>query len=466
MEFQKVTNCLDINFDNEDLPKYVTKKWIEVYDQSQGNYDVNKEIRIKTSMLRSDLCDFSDPYIVVKGDIIVTKKTFTADDIEAPNTAANATATNNENNNAFGEKKLVFKNNAPFINCVSKINGVKIDNAVDLDVVMSTYNLLKYSKNYGKTIGSSWNYYRDKLSSSTDNNNTTHSILISKSFDYKANLMENGVTHDNLTKINVKVVAPLKHLSNFWRHSNIPLINCEVELILTSFKNCVLIDKSTSEADYNADPNVYEIDSPENAIFKIADTKLFVPVVTLSKEDDIKLLEQLKSGFKGTIKWNKYRSQMTIQPQNNNLNYLIDPTFMNVNRLFVLSFPRNNNTDSRYSFSNYYVPKVRVNDFNALIDRKSFFDLSVKNEEEAYEKIIEMSNNNDYTTGNLLDFAYFKKHYKLIAIDLSKQTNLKDPQQINFIGKVSKNAGATMFFITEKSEETTFNFSQNSVAIV
>ena len=111
---------------------------------------------------------------------------------------------------------------------------------------------------------------------------------------------------------------------------------------------------------------------------------------------------------------------MIIQPQNNNLNYLFNPTFMNVNRLFVLSFPRNNNTDSRYSFSNYYVPNVKINDFNVLIDGKSFFDLSVKNEEEAYEKIIEMSNNNDYTNGNLLDFAYFKKHYKLIAIDLSK----------------------------------------------
>ena len=155
----------------------------------------------------------------------------------------------------------------------------------------------------------------------------------------------------------------------------------------------------------------------------------------------------------------KYRSQITIQPQNNNLNYLIDPTFMNVNRLFVLSFPRNNNTDSRYSFSNYYVPKVQIKDFNVLIDGKSFFVLSVKSEEEAYEKIIEMSNNNDYTTGNLLDFAYYKKHYKLIAIDLSKQTKLKDPQQINFIGKLLKNTGATMFFIIEKSEEPTFNFS-------
>ena len=111
---------------------------------------------------------------------------------------------------------------------------------------------------------------------------------------------------------------------------------------------------------------------------------------------------------------------MTIQPQNNNLNYLIDPTFTNVNRLFVLSFPRNNNIDSRYSYSNYYLPKVKICDFNVLIDGKSFFGLPVKNEEEAHEKIIEMSNNNDYTTGNILDFAYFKKYYKLIAIDLSK----------------------------------------------
>ena len=154
---------------------------------------------------------------------------------------------------------------------------------------------------------------------------------------------------------------------------------------------------------------------------------------------------------------------MTIQPQSNNLIYLIDPTFTNVNRLFVLSFPRNNNTDSRYCFSNYYVPKVEINDFNVLTDEKSFFDLPGKNEEEAYKIII---SDNDYTTGNLLDYADYKKHYKLIAIDLSKQTKLKDPQQINFIGKLSKNTGATMFFIIEKSKETTFNFSQNSATII
>ena len=123
MEFQKITNFLDITSDNKDLPKFVTKKWIEVYDQSEGNYDVSKEIRIKTSMLRSDLCDYSNVYIIVKGTITVFKT-----------------------NNAKRNKAVAFENNAPFINCISKINGVKIDNAEDLEVVMPMYNLLKYSK--------------------------------------------------------------------------------------------------------------------------------------------------------------------------------------------------------------------------------------------------------------------------------------------------------------------------------
>ena len=159
MEFQEIVNFLDTTSDNKDLPKFVTKKWIEVYDRSEGNCNVNKEIRIKTSMLRSDLCDFSDAYIVVKGNITVNKKKFTADDFEAPNNPVdNATATNNGNDNVFGEKKLVFKNNAPFINCISKINGVKTDNAEDLDVVMPMYNLLEYSKSCKKTTGSLWNY--------------------------------------------------------------------------------------------------------------------------------------------------------------------------------------------------------------------------------------------------------------------------------------------------------------------
>ena len=153
---------------------------------------------------------------------------------------------------------------------------------------------------------------------------------------------------------------------------------------------------------------------------------------------------------------------MTNQTENNNLNYLIDPTLTRVNRLFVLSFE---NEDDRRSFSKYYVPNVQIKDFNVLIDGKSFFDMPIKNEEETYEQIIEMGRNNDYTTGNLLDYEYFSKHYKLIAIDLSKKIELENPdlkQQINFIEKLERDKGATMFSIIEKSEETTFEFSQNS----
>ena len=132
-----------------------------------------------------------------------------------------------------------------------------------------------------------------------------------------------------------------------------------------------------------------------------------------------------------------------------------------------MSFTRNNAGDNRDSFSDYYVPKLEIKGFNVLIDGKSFFDLPVKNEEEAYEKIMDRSNNNDYTTGNVLDFAYFKENYKLIAIDLSKQTKLKDPQQINFIRKLeNQDHGARMLFIIEKSEETTFNFSRYSATII
>ena len=217
---------------------------------------------------------------------------------------------------------------------------------------------------------------------------------------------------------------------------------------LTWTKNCALADMTVA-------------DNPSTGLeFQITDTKLYVPVVTLSKENDVKLLEKLKSGFKRTIKCNKYRSQMTVQNNNGNLNYLIDPTFANVNRLFALSFERieedNIKKDYRDSFSHYYVQKVQIKDF--LINGKSFFDLPRKNEEEAYEKIIDM---------RLLDFAYYKENYKLIAFDLSKQTKIKDPQQINFIGKIEgQNNGVTMFFIIEKSEETTFEFLQNSVNIL
>ena len=114
---------------------------------------------------------------------------------------------------------------------------------------------------------------------------------------------------------------------------------------------------------------------------------------------------------------------MTTEALNNNLNILIDPKFTNVNRLFVLGYQ---NADDRQSFSQFYLPRVMVKDYNFIIDKSAFFDLPIKTEEEAYEKIIDICRNNEYTTGNLLDYDYFKKHYKLIAIDLSKQRVLQE----------------------------------------
>ena len=146
---------------------------------------------------------------------------------------------------------------------------------------------------------------------------------------------------------------------------------------------------------------------------------------------------------------------MSNQAKNSNLNYLIDPTFSNVNRLFVLSFE---NEEDRKSYYKYYVPNVEIKDYNVLIDGNAFFELPVKNVEETYEKIVQITDHNGYyTRGNLLDFNYFKKHYKLIAIELSKQIKLENKdlkRQINVIGNLGRDNGATVFFIIEKQEET------------
>ena len=252
--------------------------------------------------------------------------------------------------------------------------------------------MLEYCKNYSKTTGSFWNYYRDEPNSGLggNNNNVNYSIKDSKSFDYKTSIT--GKLENNNTEKEFEIVVLLKYLRNVWKTLDIPLINCEINLILTWSENCVLTSKATRDANPDVNLAVAAINNPTNATFKITDTKLYVPVVTLSTENDKKLLEQLRTGFKRTIKWNKYRSEMTNQTQNNNLNYLIDPTFTKVNRLFVLSFE---NEDDRRSFSKYYVPNVQIKDFNVLVDGKSFFDMPIKDEEETYEQIIEMGRNND-----------------------------------------------------------------------
>ena len=235
----------------DEVPRFITKNWVEVHDQSgsaDDRYKPNKQIRFKTSMLRSDLCDFSDAYIVVKGTITVT----------------------NPDNNVY-DKKLAFKNNAPFVSCISEINNTLIDNAEDLDVVMPMYNLLDYSKSYSKTTGSLWNYYRDEPNSGLGgaDNNINYSIKDSKSFGYKTSVT--GKLEGNNTE-KVEIVVPLKHLSSFWRRLDMPSINCEINLILTRTENCVLTGKATRDADPNADPAVAAINAPTKATFKITDT--------------------------------------------------------------------------------------------------------------------------------------------------------------------------------------------------
>ena len=211
-------------------------------------------------MLRSNLWDYSDAYIIVKGTITVVRP-----------------------NNAKRNKAVTFKNNAPFINFISKINGVKVDNAEDLDVVMPMYNLLEYSKNDKEMTGSLWSYYRDEPTNPLSSN--------SKSFKYKNNITgntynigatEEGYDANKVDKNETEVAIPLKHLSNFWRSVNIPIINSEVELILTWSKNCVLVDMTKRNPQGN-NPAIFP---PAELEFQITDTKLYVPVVTLSKENE------------------------------------------------------------------------------------------------------------------------------------------------------------------------------------
>ena len=413
--------------ESEKLSKFVTREYIRVKRLS-NTYNENKSIRFKTPVSRSSLCDYSDAYILVKGTITVT-----------------APGVNNNVNNIRDKRNrpLILKNDAPFVSCITRINGELIEDANDLDIVMCMYNLLEYSKNYRETIGSLYNYYRDELSDDADDNNFDNiKVVNSNTFKYKNKIIGNtydvdarlpnpdgaGQIDNPIYNVNkngtqeVELAIPLKYLGNFWRGLNIPLISCEVSLELKWDKNCVITSLEQRDIGGGNRDN-----APTGATLSITDCILYVPAVTLSKDDEIKLLTNLKSGFKREIIWNKYRSQITTEAVNNNLNILRDPTFANVNRLFILAYQ---NADDRQSFFQFYLPNVMVKDYNVIIDKLAFFDLPIKTEEEAYEKIIDISRNNEYTTDNLLDYDYFKKHYKLIAIDLSKQQVLQENEDL------------------------------------
>ena len=431
MEYDQINNLLDS--ESEQLSKFVTREYVRVNSLS-STYNENKSIRIKTPMLRSDLCDYSDAYILVTGTITV-----------------NGIVNGTENEIVRRNRKLILKNNAPFASCIKRINNKLIEDADDLGIVIPMYNLLEYIKNYRKTIGSLYNYYRDELGDGNNPNNfLNNNVVNSSAFKYKNKITGNtyevaagdpGHDANKVGKQVVELATPVKYLGIFWRALNIPLISCEVSLELKWNKNCVITCLERVQAD--AGPPVVN-GTPTVATLAINYCKLYIPVVTLSKDDEIKLLTNLKSGFTREIIWNKYRSQVSTEAINSNLNILKDPTFTNVNRLFILAYQ---NADDRQSPSQFYMPRVRIKNFNVIIEKLAFFDLPIKTEEEAYEKIIDISRNNKYTAGNLLDYDYFKKYYKLISIDLSKQEVLQENedliQQINFIGRLE--AAANVF---------------------
>ena len=251
MEYQKIANLLN---DASIKPsKFKTRNWVEINDDIRGAYSPNKKIRFKTSMLRSSLCDYSDAYVLVKGNKTVI------------NAAAEGAAANNTN------KKVIFKNCTPFTNCISKINNTQIDNAEYIDIVMPMYNLIEYSDNYSKTSGSLWQYCKEIPAVNAGDIVDFNGANATDSFNFKTKIT--GQTNDD-GRIDVEIMVPLKYLSNFWRTLEMYLINCEVELILYWSANCVII---------------YTDVANQVPTFTITETNLYVPVVTLSTQYNAKL---------------------------------------------------------------------------------------------------------------------------------------------------------------------------------
>ena len=212
MKYEKIANLLG-NASNK-TSKFKTRKWIEINDDSIGTYNPGSQMKFKATMIKSSFCDYSDAYIHVKGTITV-------------------------NNTVAADKKVIFKNCIPFTNCISEISNTDLDNAKDIGIVMPMYNLIEYSDNYSKTSGSLWQYTKDIPAVNNDNaiidftnNNLTDS------FDFKVKMT--GQTGNNGTK-NVEIMVPLKYLSNFWRTLEMPLINCEINLLLTWSTSCVIV---------------------------------------------------------------------------------------------------------------------------------------------------------------------------------------------------------------------------------
>ena len=323
---------------------------------------------------------------------------------------------------------------------------------------MPMYNLIEYSDNYQDSSATLYQYRRDEPPADLANNLATNT---SSSFKYKVNLLGNPNVANNVARRNVKIVVPLKYLSNFFRSLEMLLINCKIKLNLTWKKECVL---STDNDD--ADPN----NSANNPVLIINDTKLYVPVVTLSKEDNKDFIEQQK-GFQRSIYWNEYKTkEQTENVDANVFKYInLDPSFQGVNRLFIMAYSREAGQPTRDEQTKYYLPRIDLKKCNVIIDGRNFYDNPIENDIEKYRELkkVMIGKGEDYTTGSLLDYDYFKKHYKLVAVDLSKQKELHaDPraiQQIEF--KYMLETNSTIYWVLEKSKETILELYKEIVKV-
>ena len=400
-------------------------------DENNTNYRVNKDtgannpdtIKYDTRVLKRNLCDYAEAYILVDGTIRGT----------------------GGNNNT----RLALKNCAPFIKCNLKINDEHVHTAENLDIVVPMYNLIEYSDNYQDSSATLYQYKRDEPPEANAIADLTADNL--SSFKYKINLLGDRNVVGGIVRLNVKVAIPLKYLSNFFRSLEMPLINCKIKLNLTRKKECVL---STDAGD---------------AVFIINDTKMYVPVVTLSKEDNKDFIEQQNKGFQRSIYWKKYKTKEINENANANVfKYInLDPSFQGVNRLFVMAYNRANNQPTRNGQQKYYLPRIDLNKYNVIIDRRNFYDNPIESEKYRELKKVMIGKGEDYTTGSLLDYNYFKKHYKLVAVDLSKQKELDaDPraiQQIEFKYIIQTNS--TSYWVLEKSKETILEFYKGTVKV-
>ena len=439
MENQKIINLLDKS--DTDSKHFATKKWYIINDENNTNYGADKDtgannqdtIKYNTRVLKPNLCDYAEPYILVDGTIRATN-------------AANAT-------------RLALKNCAPFIKCNLEINDERVDTAENLDIVMPMYNLIEYSDDYQYSSATLYQYKRDESSEGDPIPNLTADNL--SSFKYKIKLLGNvtEVAGDaaGVRGLNVKVVVPLKYLSNFFRSLEMPLINCKIKLNLAWKKECVL---STANGD---------------AVYIINDTKMYIPVVTLSKEDNKDFIEQQNKGFQRSIYWNEYKTKGETKDAdaNNFKNISLDPSFQGFNRFFVMVYDKlaaaNDDQFNRDSTRVYYLPRSDLNKYNAIIDGRNFYGNPIESDIEKYRELkkVMIGKGEDYTTGSLLDYDYFLKHYKLVAVDLSKQKELDaDPRAIQQIEcKYMLPTNSTIYWVLEKSKETILEFYKGTVKV-